>query len=219
MSQKLQAKREIGPGQPMVAFTFDDGPSQDYTPEMLGVLRENDVRATFFILGAQAEMHPDLLRQIVESGSEIGNHTYSHLDLRALVRPALDYQIYTTQEIVRRETGTVPEILRPPYGFINEELINQINLPIILWSLDTRDWQDRDPDIVFNRVLNSIRDGDIVLMHDTYESSVQAVRRIIPELKRRGYQLTTVSELARARGIPLQPGNVYSNLYPIGNTG
>lgn len=199
----------------MVALTFDDGPSPVFTTEILNILKENDAKATFFVLGANAEIYPDLLRQIAESGSEIGSHTYGHLDLRELEQPALDYQVYTTQEIVRRETGMVPEVLRPPYGFINEDLINRINLPVILWSLDTLDWQSRDPDAVYRRVMNNIKDGEIVLMHDSYESSVEAVKRIIPELKRRGYRIVTVSELARLRGIPLQPGNVYSNLYPM----
>lgn len=215
LSQKKQIEGEIAPGQPMVALTFDDGPSPEFTPEILAILKANDATATFFVLGAIAEIYPDLLRQIVEGGNEIGSHTYGHLDLRELDQPALDYQVYTTQEIIRRETGMVPEVLRPPYGFINEELLYKIDLPVILWSLDTLDWQSRDPDAIYSRVLNNIKDGDIVLMHDSYESSVEAAKRIIPELKRRGYRLVTVSELARLRGIPLQPGNVYSNLYTM----
>jgi peptidoglycan/xylan/chitin deacetylase (PgdA/CDA1 family) len=215
LSHKLQLEREINPDKPMIALTFDDGPSREYTPEILKVLKENNARATFFVLGAKAEMNPDQLREILESGNEIGSHTYGHLDLTKLEAPALNYQVYTTQEIVKRETGTVPEVLRPPYGFINEALIDKIDFPVVLWSLDTLDWQFRDPDAIYNRVINNIKDGDIVLMHDLYESSVEAAKRIIPELKRRGYQFVTVSELARLRGIPLQPGNVYSNLYPM----
>lgn len=102
----------------MVALTFDNGPSPETTPEILEVLKENDARATFFVLGAQAEQHPEILKQIIESGSEIGSHTYGHLDLTKLVDHALNYQVATTQEIVRRATGEAPGLLRPLYGFI-----------------------------------------------------------------------------------------------------
>lgn len=97
----------------------------------------------------------------------------------------------------------------------NRDVAEKTGLPIILWSIDTLDWQNRNHDVIFNTVLDQVNDGDIVLMHDLYKSTAEAVRRIIPALKRKGYQLVTVSELARVRGIPLKPGNVYSNLYPI----
>ena len=196
----------------MVALSFDDGPSPDYTPEILKALRENNAKATFFVLGSLAELNPDILLQIDEGGSEIGNHTYSHLDLTELEKPALDYQVLTTQEIVRRITGKAPVLLRPSYGFINDD-VKQMDLPIILWSIDSLDWQNRNPDIIYDIIFNNIKDGDVILMHDIYPSSVEAVLRIIPELKRRGYQLVTVSELARARGIELMPGSVYGNLH------
>lgn len=214
MKIKLETMRYIDPNKPMVALTFDDGPSAENTPEILNALRENDTKATFFVLGTQAELNPDILKQIEESGNEIGNHSYSHLDLTKLVEPALDYQVLTTQEIVRRATGKAPILLRAPYGSINEA-VRKIDMPIILWSIDSLDWQDKDPDVIYDRVLNDIKNGDIILMHDIYTSSAEAALRIIMELKRRGYQLVTVSELARARGIPLKPGNVYGNLYPL----
>jgi len=208
---KLVTLRYIDPNKPMVALTFDDGPSPEYTPEILKVLKENDAKGTFFILGTEAELNSDTLKQIVEDGNEIGNHSYSHLDYTKLVKPALDYQVLTTQEIVRRATGQAPILLRPPYGLINES-VKELDMPIILWSIDSLDWENRNPDIIYNIILNNIKDGDIILMHDIYQSSVEALIRIIPELKRRGYQLVTVSELARARGIPLESGIVYGNL-------
>ncbi len=206
--------RYIDPNKPMVALTFDDGPSPEYTPEILKALRDNNARATFFVLGTLAELNPELLNQIAESGNEIGNHTYSHLDLTKLVEPALDYQVLTTQEIVRRATGKAPVLLRPSYGFINE-VVKKIDIPIILWSIDSLDWQSKNPDVIYDVVLNNLKDGDIILMHDIYKTSAEAALRIIPELKRRGYQLVTISELAKVRGIPLKSGNVYGNLYPL----
>lgn len=212
MKGNLETVRYIDPNKPMVALTFDDGPSPVFTPEILKVLKENDARGTFFVLGTQAELNPDNLNQIEEGGNEIGNHSYSHLDFTKLVEPALDYQILTTQEIIGRATGKAPLLLRPPYGFVNEDVKEKIDMPIILWSIDTLDWENRNPDIIFNTILNNVKDGDIILMHDIYQSSVEALIKIIPELKRRGYQLVTVSELARARGIPLESGIVYGNL-------
>lgn len=211
MKGKLETVRYIDPNKPMIALTFDDGPSSEYTPEILKVLKENDAKGTFFILGMQGELYSDILKQIQEDGNEIGNHSYSHLDFTKLVEPALDYQVLTTQEIVRRATGQAPILLRPPYGLVNES-VKKIDMPIILWSIDTLDWQNQNPDIIYNTILNNIKDGDIIIMHDIYQSSVEALIRIIPELKRRGYQLVTVSELARAKGVPLTPGNVYGNL-------
>lgn len=213
LNGKLELGRYIDPTKPMVALTFDDGPSPEATPEILRILKENDAEGTFFVLGVQAELYPDILKQIQEEGNEIGNHSYSHLDYTRLVEPELEFQILTTQELVRMATGKAPVLLRPPYGFVNEAVRN-IDMPIILWSIDSLDWQDQNPEIIYNRVLNNIKDGDIILMHDTYKSSAEAALRIIPELKRRGYQLVTVSELARTRGIALEPGNVYGNLYP-----
>ena len=197
----------------MAALTFDDGPSPEYTPEMLKVLRENGAAATFFVLGSEADSYPDLLKQIIENGNEIGNHSYSHLDLTKLEKPELDYQVLTTQEIVRRATGIVPVLLRPPYGYVNDA-VKKTNMPLIRWSIDTVDWQSKNPDSIYDRVLNNIKDGDIILMHDIYKTSSEALSRIVPELKRRGFQLVTVSRLAKARGIQLKPGNVYNNFYP-----
>lgn len=214
MNAKLETVRDIDPNRPMVSLTFDDGPSPEVTPEILKILRENDAKATFFVLGTQAELSPDILKQIQESGNEIGNHSYSHLDFTKLAAPALDYQVLTTQEIVRRATGKAPALLRAPYGYINDT-VRKIDMPIIMWSIDSLDWQDKNPDVIYNRALANIKNGDIILMHDIYASSAEAAQRIIVELKRRGYQLVTVSELARARGIPLTPGNVYGNLYPL----
>jgi len=208
---KLETIRYIDPNKPMVALTFDDGPSPEYTPEILKALRDNNARATFFVLGTLAELNPELLNQIVESGNEIGNHTYSHLDLTKLEELAVDYQVLTTQEIVRRATGKAPILLRPSYGYTNE-VVKKIDMPIILWSIDSLDWQSKNPDVIYYLVLNNLKDGDIILMHDIYKTSAEAVLRIIPELKRRGYQLVTVSELAKVRGIPLESGVVYGNL-------
>lgn len=211
---KLQTTpRVIDPLKPMIAFTFDDGPHPTYTTLIQDILDEYNSAATFFILGVQGEKHPELLRETIERGNEVGNHSYNHKDFTKLTDEELNFQIDTTQKIVEDATGFAPSVLRTPYGFINVELVNKIHLPIILWSLDTKDWENRDPDIIYNTIMKNVKDGDIILMHDTYETTVEAVRRVVPDLIKEGYQIMSVDELSRYRDRPLQVGNVYSNLY------
>ena len=207
-------KTRIDPDKPMIALTFDDGPSSIYTPAILDILKKHNSSATFFVLGTEAEQHPEILQRMVSEGNEIGNHSYSHLNLTLLSDAELTYQIETPQVIVEKIIGQTPSILRPTYGTINDELIQKIPLPIILWSIDTVDWQSRNADFIYNTIVQNVKDGDIVLMHDIYESTLEAVRRVVPALIDKGYQLVTISEMADARGITLQPGNVYRNMYP-----
>jgi peptidoglycan/xylan/chitin deacetylase (PgdA/CDA1 family) len=213
--KKNEIKTEINldPKQPMVALTFDDGPSQEYTPEILKILRENSAASTFFVLGLQADLYHDVLKQIVENGNEIGNHTFNHPDLTKVPEQVIKNQVQMTQEIVKRATGVTPLLLRPPYGSVNDA-VKKINMPLIRWSIDSLDWQSKNPEAIYKRVMENVKDGDIILMHDIYKTSSEAASRIIPELKRRGFRLVTVSALAKARGIRLKPGNVYNNFYP-----
>lgn len=209
--RKLQSPEGINPAQPMVALTFDDGPSTQYTPQILDILKQNNAVATFFILGLQAEQNPEVLTQILEGGNEIGNHSYSHESFLTLSDERLKYQIDTAQETVKAATGYTPSLLRPPYGFINENVVARVPMPIILWSLDTLDWENRDANVIYNNIFEKVQDGEIILMHDIFESSVEAARVVIPELRRRGYQLVTVSDLAKYRDAQLEPHKVYSN--------
>lgn len=209
----IDQDKDPDPKQPMVALTFDDGPSPEYTQEILKTLRENNAASTFFVLGSQADLYHDVLEQMIENGDEIGNHTYSHPDLTKVSEPVLKNQVQMTQEIVKRATGATPVLLRPPYGAINAA-VKKIGMPLIRWSIDSLDWQSKNPKEIYSRVMDNVKDGDIILMHDIYKTSSEAAARIIPELKRRGFQLVTVSRLAKARGIQLKPGNVYNNFYP-----
>ncbi|MDD4390456.1 MAG: polysaccharide deacetylase family protein [Eubacteriales bacterium] len=209
--RELQSPEQIDPSKPMVTLTFDDGPSLLYTPEILDILKQNNAVATFFILGIQAEENPEVLAQILEGGNQIGIHSYNHESFLTLSDERLKYQIETPQEIVITATGYTPSLLRPPYGFINEDVIAKVPMPIILWSIDTLDWENRNVNVIYNNIFENIQDGDIILMHDIFESSVEAARVVIPELIKRGYQLVTVSDLAKYREAELQPHNVYSN--------
>lgn len=205
-------KRIIDPDKPMIALTFDDGPSK-YTPEILKVLKENNSAATFFVVGSQVEMFGDILSQMAEEGNEIGNHTYNHKDLETVTDEELYKQIKGTDDLIYNASGYTPTIMRPPYGSSDEELNKKIIKPVIKWSVDTLDWKNRDTETIVNTILENVKDGDIVLMHDLYESTAEAAKIVIPKLTEKGYQLVTVSELSEYRGVALTAGQQYYNMY------
>ncbi|MBP1927275.1 peptidoglycan/xylan/chitin deacetylase (PgdA/CDA1 family) [Sedimentibacter acidaminivorans] len=205
--------REIDPDQPMVAITFDDGPSQYYTPIILDVLKENDARATFFVLGNEVKKNKEILVRMIDEGNEIGNHSYNHKDLTSISDYELYQQIVGTDEFIEDITGIKPTVIRPPYGFVNDRISSRIYKPIILWSLDTLDWQNRNTKKICSNILENVKDGDIVLMHDIYGTTADAVKIVVPELVKRGYQLVTVSELNQYRQATMLPGHKYSNMY------
>lgn len=201
--------RLIDSGKPMVALTFDDGPNIRTTLPILETLNSNGAVATFFVLGNRVKQNKELVLRMIENGNEIGNHTYNHRLLTTISNEELNKQIDRTQNIISEVTGVEPVVMRPTYGAINNRLKENINMPIILWSVDTMDWKSKDAKAISKHILNNIKDGDIVLMHDIYLSTVDAVKIVIPELIKRGYQLVTVSELIKEKGASLQAGSVY----------
>lgn len=205
--------REIDPNKPMIALTFDDGPSKNYTPMILDVLKENDANATFFVLGSEVKKNKDILIRMVKEGNEIGNHSYNHNDLTSISDDELRQQLVGTDEFIEDITGHIPTVMRPPYGRVNDELNKKIYKPIILWSLDTRDWENRNTEKICSNILENVKDGDIVLMHDIHRTTEEAVEIVVPELVKRGYQLVTVSELNKYRNTTLMAGHTYSNMY------
>lgn len=211
-------QRTIDPNRPMVALTFDDGPSSKSTSRILNTLQENDAKATFFILGMEAERHPEILNRMIDEGHEIGNHSYSHKDLTKLSDEEIADQIYRTQQIVAEATGQAPILVRPPYGFFNVDLLEKVPFPFLLWSMDTLDWKNRDRRIVSDYILETVLDGDVILLHDIYDSTAEAMEIVIPELIRRGYQLVTVSELGQYRDTELHPETVYARFLPASAT-
>lgn len=211
--QVFALDKEIDPDQPMVAITFDDGPSKDYTPIILDVLKENDARATFFVLGNEVKKNKETLVRMVDEGNEIGNHSYNHKDLTSISDYELYQQIVGTDEFIEDITGIKPTVMRPPYGFVNDRISSRIYKPIILWSLDTLDWQNRNTEKICSNILDNVKDGDIILMHDIYGTTADAVKIVVPELVKRGYQLVTVSELNQYRQATMLPGQKYSNMY------
>ena len=179
---------------PVVALTFDDGPSK-YTEEILKTLEEYDSNATFFVLGNKIEAYSDVISTMYKNGNEIGNHTYNHRWLTKLSPEEQREQINKTQEIIKQYTGYTPTYLRPTYGSINQKLRSNTNLKIMLWNIDTKDWKYKNVDTIVNNALKNVEDGSIILMHDTYKRTSDAVKIIVPKLIENGYQLVTVNEL------------------------
>lgn len=205
-------KREIDPDKPMIALTFDDGPSK-YTQEILDLLKENNSAATFFVLGSQANKYEETVKQMIEDGNQIGNHSYDHKRLTLLNDEELYDQINKTDNLIYDIALYRPFVMRPPYGSTTEVLKEKLQKPIINWSIDTRDWESRNAEAIIKIIYENVKDGDIILMHDLYESSLEASKIVIPELINRGYQLVTISELSENRKIILRAGQSYYKMY------
>lgn len=190
----------IDPYKPIVALTFDDGPSK-YTDDILDVLSENDANATFFVLGNKVKNYSNTLNKMLANGNEIGNHSYNHRELQVLSEEELLFQIETTQDIIKEKTGYTPIYLRPTYGNTNNFLKKNSNLEIVLWTVDPEDWKYKNSKTIANRVINKTKDGSIVLMHDTKKRSLEALKIIIKKLKEKDFQFVTISELKEVNEI------------------
>lgn len=201
----------IDPNKPMIALTFDDGPSSSATNRILDVLLENHSRATFFVVGNRLHNYPEVLQRIVSERSEIGSHTYNHKSLSLLKASEIGEELSAVDDYLVELLGQEAVTLRPPYGAVNDLMKKTIDKPMINWSVDTEDWKNRDTKTIVNNVLGKVKDGDIVLFHDLYDTTAAAIEIIVPELIKEGYQIVTVSELFEAKGITLEGGKVYYN--------
>ena len=208
-SEKGVLLRKIDKNKKMVALTYDDGPSI-YTPRVLKTLKENNSVATFFVVGNRVPTYSDTVKKAHDMGCEIGNHTYEHKCLTRISETEVRRQISRTNKNVKKVTGQTPVIMRPTGGATNPNVKQWVGMPSIIWSIDTLDWKTRNAGSTKKAVLDHVKDGDIVLMHDLYSATATASETIIPELVRRGYQLVTVSELAECRGGMKETGAYYS---------
>lgn len=186
----------IDPNKPMVALTFDDGPTRKYTNMILDCLKENKAHATFFILGSRVKNADDILERMVLEGNEIGNHTYSHKQLTTLDAPTIKEEIKKTQEEIYRVTRNYPQTIRPPFGSVNETVLNEAGqLRVVKWTIDSEDWRSKNTKAIVNQVMKDVQDKSIILLHDLYITSAEAACILIPQLIEEGYQLVTISEL------------------------
>ncbi len=178
-----------------IALTFDDGPHPRYTEELLDGLAERDVKATFFLLGENIEGKEAVIKRMAEEGHLIGNHTYYHVDVTRLPEEEACREILDTSERIMAITGQPVEYIRPPFGNWDKELECQVVMLPIFWSVDTLDWTTRNEDQIVQKVVTNIQENDIILMHDSYGSTVKAALRIIDLLQAEGYEFVTADEL------------------------
>lgn len=176
-----------------VALTFDDGPHPIYTPQLLKGLKERNIKATFFVIGKSAQLYPDVVKQIYDEGHLIGNHTYSHAQLNRLSIEKQCEEITKTNEVVHSITGEYPEFIRPSFGEWDKNL--QCDLIPVFWTVDTLDWTTENVSKIVRNGTKNIKDGDIILMHDYYKTSVEAAFKIIDELQSEGFEFVTVDDI------------------------
>ena len=178
-----------------VALTFDDGPDPDYTEMLLDGLKKRNVKATFFLLGKQAEAYPDIVKRMHKEGHMIGNHSYDHVNLANLSKTDAAKQIRMTSEAIHKITGEYPQYLRPPFGNEPPECSCAKNMMTVLWDVDPLDWCCGSSSTVIEKVVKAVEEDDIILLHDASESSVEAALGIIDALEKQGYEFVTVDEV------------------------
>lgn len=183
---------------PKIALTFDDGPHKTYTKEMLDGLRKRNVKATFFLQGQCIEGNEELVQTMQEDGHLIGNHTFHHVELKKLSDSKAQEEVVTTCNEIYKVTGNYPVFVRPPFGSWKKGLDFHVTMIPVLWNVDSRDWLLQDTPQIVSRVLKTVKDGDIILMHDCYATSVEAAMQIIDRLQEQGYEFVTVEELILA---------------------
>ncbi|OLZ09700.1 polysaccharide deacetylase family protein [Sulfobacillus thermosulfidooxidans] len=191
--------------QKVVALTFDDGPWESSTPEILHILKHYHAVATFFVVGEQVVRHPQIVRQEIKDKMEVGNHTYAHINL---VRHSYAEDVADLEQAnraIKQATGITPSLLRTPYGTYNRTVLkaaSALHLHLVMWSWteDTRDWSNPGVETIVSRVLSHIQPGDIVLFHDggsDRKQTIEALPIILKDLRLRGYRFVTVSQLMK----------------------
>lgn len=192
-----------------VALTFDDGPSS-FTEEIIDLLQKYDYNATFFVLGNKLNLnYKDILKKSIKNGNEIGVHGYSHRSFTKMRQATMEEEITKTKKYIKNLTGYESTLVRPPYGNITKTIKNYNLGPYILWNNDTLDWKLRDANKISSRLINSIEDKSIILMHDTYLTTFKALEIILPYLKENNYVVTTVSKIYELNGITLENNKSY----------
>lgn len=192
-----------------VALTFDDGPSSKYNAQFLDVLARNKAHATFFMVGTMMNNCQKCVLDTYNSGNEVGSHTYNHMNIKKNNALDVNDNLKQVDDLFYKITNDHIKYVRPPYGSYSKENLENINNPLILWNIDTEDWSHHDVDYIVNSVMENVQDGSIILMHELYETSLQALEVLLPRLYVEGYQVVSVSELANMKGKTLESGHAY----------
>ena len=184
-----------GQQHPRAALTFDDGPDSRYTPVLLDGLKERKVHASFFLLGEKIGQYPELVQRMQEEGHLVGNHTYHHVQLDKLNEAEAREEILKTNNLIYETIGVYPQYMRPPFGAWKKNLELCVEMMPVFWTIDTLDWKVKNTEKILSTVETQIEDGAIILMHDEYETSVEAALQVADLLKEQGYELVTVDQL------------------------
>ena len=202
---------DVDPSRPMVALTFDDGPSM-YTPDILDILERNNCRATFCVIGNRLDTRKDMVRRAFDLGCEIFGHSWDHRNFTKIKAETIKQELRDTTAAIDAITGYSPMLYRPPLGAYDDKVMKasaELGYSLVNWSVDSRDWSRKDAKKVYNGIMHDVFDRSIILCHDLYGSTVEAMERVIPDLLAKGYQLVTVSELMYYSDISLKPGKLY----------
>lgn len=186
-------------GQPYIAMTFDDGPHPTNTPRLLDMLKQRNIRATFFVVGPNSKTYPHILRRMVAEGHEVANHTWTHGDMTKISQAAVRKELADSRDAIVAATGVAPKLWRPPYGAVNTNLKNWIKqefgYPTIMWSVDPLDWKRPGPSVVADRLVSGTGNGGILLAHDIHKPTIDAMPSTFDRLLAKGYKFVTVSQL------------------------
>ena len=208
-----------------IAITFDDGPHPSLTPRLLDMLKERGVKATFYVIGKNVVLYPDIMKRIVAEGHEVGNHSYTHPALTKCSPAKITEEIATTNAAIIQACGVKPTTMRPPYGATNAAITKRLNdefgFAVIMWSVDPLDWKIRKASHVSNHILQNTKSGGIVLAHDIHPSTIEAMPAVLDGLLSKGHQFVTVSELIAldrpaAPGVQAAPGQSANSVIPSG---
>lgn len=212
LNYEIEDNFKLDPNKTTIALTFDDGPNSKRTIELIDFLEKNNCAASFFNVGNKLKNGKTAVLKVYNSHSEIGYHSYKHSYLTKQTTSEIQEEFKKSDEILYDITGSHFKLIRPPYGSYNDDVVASVPLSFILWNLDTNDWKYRDANNAKEYVMKNYKDGAIILFHDSYNSSVEAIKMIVPLLKEKGVQITSVSRLAKLKGINLENNTVYKSL-------
>ena len=208
----IKGKRTIDLSKPMVALTFDDGPNGTATPKILDTLEKYNVVATFFDLGSCMKAYPKITQREEAIGCEVASHTYAHANLNTLSAKQIKDDIAKAEKVYKQTLGHKPSLVRPPYGNANATVKANIKYPLINWDVDSLDWKLRNKTKIMKEIRKTKNfDGRIILLHSIHKPTAETVEILVPELLKKGYQLVTVSEMAKYKGVNLKAGKIYRN--------
>ena len=195
VSDRLESVKGAQSEEKLCYLTFDDGPHPEYTPLLLDGLKERNVSAAFFLMGKNAEKYPDIVERMAKEGHTVGNHSYSHVQLSAMKEIEACKEMTQANRVIEAITGKKPDYIRPPFGAWSHNLDCITNMIVVLWDVDPLDWKCQNTDLVVKRVVSNVKEDDIILLHDSYETTVEATFQIIDTLQKEGYEFVALDEM------------------------